>query len=190
MLPPPPSQTLEKVRRVMSRVAGDDVEEFELGNIPVVSENFAPHPRPETLRKYDLAMAYLGGERTAADLPLSGIKEARPPRGSPAIRPSVGKNMPPQAHALSALLPEVAGGALLVAEPDGSMSFDVDFHDDVFRELSCRIRVHGERVRAVFRATDVNTKRLIEGELGRLRAQLEGRGLRVDSMEVELVEPS
>jgi hypothetical protein len=82
------------------------------------------------------------------------------------------------------LLEQTAAQALLVS--DGARtSFEIDFRDEMFPGLSCRIEVAGARVRAVFRAGDANTRRLLEGEAARLRSQLEARGLRVDAVGVE-----
>ena len=47
--------------------------------------------------------------------------------------------------------------------------------------------IEGEIV-AVFTVSDVNTRRLLEAESGVLRAQLEGKGMRVQRVSVELVE--
>jgi hypothetical protein len=103
------------------------------------------------------------------------------------VRPSVRKKeADPEPSAASRMLESTARNAMIVEEPGGGTSFDITFRDDVFEDLACRITIHGERVIAVFRVQNQNLRRLLEAESGRLRAQLEGRGLRVEEVRVEV----
>ena len=69
--------------------------------------------------------------------------------------------------------------------PDGTHALEIEFHDHVLEHLRCRLhQVAGAGVVAVFTVTDHNCRRLLEAESGRLRAQLERRGIRVQGIEV------
>ncbi len=109
----------------------------------------------------------------------------RPPPGAPVIRPSV--PAPRGAQAVdAAALETLADSGFLSANPDGTASFEIAFNDDVFSELACRISIKDGAVIATFLVGDVNTRRLLEAEAGRLRARLEQRGLRVSEVRVEM----
>lgn len=112
---------------------------------------------------------------------------SRPPPGAPAVRQSVqaGRAAP---SAVDPMLEKAADAALLRTEADGTMSFDIVFRDDIFADLTCTISVRDGHAVAVFRVADDNLRRLLESEAGRLRAGLEGRGLKVAEIRV-LVDP-
>ncbi|MEO1175082.1 MAG: hypothetical protein AAFX94_23965 [Myxococcota bacterium] len=158
----------------------------------------APEPAqdPPAPRRYDLALSILLAESaapppaSAAEVETSVTPEpeareplARPPVGSPAVRPTV-----PPRPALEAidqsLLESVADNALLHQGPDGTSAFEISFNDDVFTDLGCTIQFDAGAVVATFRAVDSNTRRLLESEAGRLRVRLEDRGLRVKEVRV------
>ena len=107
----------------------------------------------------------------------------RPPPGAPSVRPSAAGPSPARAIDQGAL-EQTAESLLLSANPDGSTSFDIAVRDEVFADLRCRITIDRGKVRAEFHVHDVNTRRLLEAEAGRLRAQLENRGLRVEEVRV------
>ncbi len=148
----------------------------------------APPPRAASPRRYDLALA-LGFGDTAPE-PLSseltdpGADEPlpRPPPGAPAIR--AGARRPAVEALPQDILESTAESALLVADPDGSTSFEVAIRDEVFADLACRITLRDDGLVATFRVGDDNLRRLLEAEAGRLRARLEERGLRVRAIEV------
>lgn len=112
---------------------------------------------------------------------------ARPPPFAPTIRPS-----PPPRRGRAAIdegaLASLADAGMLISEPDGSASFEIAFNDEVFSELACRISFKDGGVTATFRAPDANTRRLLEAEAGRLRVQLEERGIKVRDIAVELAQ--
>ncbi|MEO0812824.1 MAG: hypothetical protein AAFY60_08170 [Myxococcota bacterium] len=166
---------------------------------PVVEEQVLPTPSP---RRYDLALALLGasptssGEETTIYAPppavpepvqstvaVDEVPEARPPVGVPAVRPSAPVRPAPEAIDQS-LLETLADNALLHQNPDGTAAFEVSFHDEVFQDLACTIQFGEDGVVATFRAVDVNTRRLLEAESGRLRVRLEDRGLKVKEVRV------
>lgn len=117
----------------------------------------------------------------AAD--LDGAANPRPPPGAATVRPSAPvPSVPPELD--RGMLEGMAESAMLWSGVDGTTSFDIAFNDDVFDSLGCSIVIEDNEVIAVFRAEDRNTRRLLEAEAGRLRAQLEERGLRVREVRI------
>ncbi len=108
---------------------------------------------------------------------------ARPPPGAATVRPPLKTGLK-AAEVDHEVWQQTADTALLRTQSDGGMAFDIVIRDDVFADLSCTIAVNDGHATATFRVRDVNTRRLLEAEVGRLRAALEGRGLRVDRVEV------
>ena len=74
---------------------------------------------------------------------------------------------------------------MLIANPDGTAAFEIAFDDEVFQNLACSITVGPAGIIATFRAPDVNTRRLLEAEAGKLRVRLSERGLKVAEVRVE-----
>jgi hypothetical protein len=155
-----------------------------------------PSETPGGGRKYDLALAAAGltADSTAAPrltnetppLPSSGNPTAPPPRpppGAPTVRPPARRIIRPT-PALDGLLASAADSMMLVTEPDGSTAFDIAIRDDVFDELACRVHLRDGHLSATFRVHDPNLRRLLEAEVGRLRASLADRGLVVDDIAV------
>lgn len=135
--------------------------------------------RPAYSRTLAAIAADLGERPTTSETPT------RPPPGSPRVRPSV--PAPPQAaRDLEPTLAAAASDALLVADGD-TVRFEIAFRDDILPEAACCITLKQGRVQATFRVADAQARRLFEGEKENLRARLEARGLRVDSVTVEVV---
>lgn len=129
------------------------------------------------------------GRTTDRSEPVAEVTQPfyRPPSFPPAGVPMVRKSAPPtrRAEAVSQdLLEQAADTALLMTEGDGTTSFQISFHDDVFADLACTIAVRASRVTATFRVRDENLRRLLEAESGRLRVSLESRGLKVEDVRV------
>jgi hypothetical protein len=148
-------------------------------------------------RTYDRALAAIAAavaevpgapesEETAVYAPPSEPEDEaplRPPPGAPIVRPPARRRAAVEAVPQE-LLESTADSAMLVNDAEGT-SFDISIRDDVFSELACRITVNDGKVIATFKVSDVNTRRLLEAESGRLRAQLEERGLTVAAIRVE-----
>jgi hypothetical protein len=127
-----------------------------------------------------------GAEVIAAELTAAEALPVRPPPYAPTIRPSPRRAEP--THVDNAHLATAADTALLSARPDGGYAFEIAFSDELFHDLACEIQVGQDgKVVAVFRVGDNDTRRLLEAEAGRLRAQLEERGLVVAGVRVERV---
>jgi flagellar hook-length control protein FliK len=148
-------------------------------------------------RHYDLALAIAGAPEAAGETspcvealpaaeptlepaPVTAADEAtpaRPPPGAPTIRPSARQRQP---EAAAAAIPADLGGSMQVtSEADGATTFDLTLPDDLFENLHCQLTLRDHRLVATFRVADVNLRRLLEAEAGRLRARLEERGLKV-----------
>lgn len=67
----------------------------------------------------------------------------------------------------------------------GEQTLHFTLEDPQLGDIACRIQKTEQGISAVFQARDINTERLLTAELGRLRVQLESRGLRVGEMLVE-----
>lgn len=210
-LPPPKEQpSTERAMEVFARVLARGAKE---------RRDRAPEPVQERVgfgggRRYDLALSMLGAQpqsmgddETAvmtraqalyAEAVVLGETEPTqvqepelplyPPVGAPVVRPSLKEKKGVQAVP-QGLLEDAADSVMLVQDPDGATSFDIAVSDTLFDELSCRITLKDKRVVATFRVRDANTRRLLEAEAGRLRVQLESRGLTVDEVRVILDEP-
>lgn len=176
---PEPALDLEETREIDAALPVDDVADLlEFARVEAAESTVpapvSPEPEQETVPQQH-------PERAAA---LETVRYQAPPM----IRPSVKRPAPRAPVVSKELLQKAAKGARLIAEPDGSTSFDITFNDEVFDDLSCRITVTGDQIIAVFTVQDQNLRRLLEAESGRLRAQLEGRGLRVGEIRVEVIE--
>ena len=109
---------------------------------------------------------------------------SRPPPFAPMVRPSA--PAPKGAELVDQdTLTAMVDTSMLVAQPDGTAAFEIAFDDEVFQNLACTIAVGPGGVIATFRAPDVNTRRLLEAEAGRLRVRLSERGLKVAEVRVE-----
>lgn len=113
-----------------------------------------------------------------------GTRPDRPPPFAPMVRPSPPPRKGPESVD-QATLESMVDTSMLVANPDGSAAFEIAFDDDVFQNLACSISVTPQGVVATFKAPDVNTRRLLEAEAGKLRVRLSERGLRVAEVRVE-----
>ncbi|MEM6732867.1 MAG: flagellar hook-length control protein FliK [Myxococcota bacterium] len=203
VLPTPEGEPAKRAREMFSAYLAETRAFREREVSPAATESPAapvvppPESPPPSPRRYDLALRLLGGSQEESDayaeegassstaMPPppaevwsgeSGLP--RPPVGAAQIRPSAPARPAPEAIDQS-LLETLADNALLHQNPDGTAAFEISFHDEVFQDLACSIHIDGGEVVATFRATDANTRRLLESEAGRLRVRLEDRGLRV-----------
>ena len=113
-----------------------------------------------------------------------------PPPGAPMVRSAVGPSGAfVQGGAAQERLVALADSAVLVSTPSGAVTFDISFRHEVLGPLACRITLKEGVIRAVFYAADVNTRRLLEAESGRLCRAIEDRGLVVSKVEVVVGEP-
>lgn len=146
--------------------------------------NASPSPRDLTAVTRDRPLPADATPATPSEPPpADATAPSRPPPGAPTVRPPARRAVRPT-PAFDGLLESAADSLLLVTEPDGSTAFDISIRDDVFDELACRIRLREGHLSATFRVHDVNLRRLLEAELGRLRAALADRGLAVDDVSV------
>ena len=74
---------------------------------------------------------------------------------------------------------------LEIREVGGEQALQFTLEDPQLGDVSCRLLKTDTGILAVFQAKDVNTERLLQAEVGRLRVQLEGKGLRVSDIKVE-----
>ena len=80
---------------------------------------------------------------------------------------------------------DAAKRAFLAENPDGTHGFQVEIKDELFDNLRCSINILEDgKVQALFHVQDDNLRRLLEAESGRLRAQLEDKGLKVSEVKV------
>ena len=137
-------------------------------------------------RRYPLARERLGVGRA----PSSDEAPLAPPSHSvPLVRRGVSVSSPPVREEVP--IEETAKRVFFGDTPDGGQGFQVLIRDEVFEDLRCSIDVlEGGGVRATFFVRDTNLRRLLEAETGRLRTQLEARGLRVSEILVVTVEES
>ena len=103
----------------------------------------------------------------------------RPPHGAALIRPSLKTG---RATSQTRQDAEVLAGAAKYAylhEGDSGMSISLGINESLFEDLACEVAVDDGVVRATFSVgDDVNLRRLLEAEKGRLRSALEARGMR------------
>tara|TARA_Y100001934_G_C11901877_1_gene562611 strand:+ start:53 stop:496 length:444 start_codon:yes stop_codon:yes gene_type:complete len=134
---------------------------------------------PTKKRHYPKALSRLLEKKDAGEsqLGLSSSSAIQTPFGAPVVRRgiAVGKEAPEDVPL------EDAVKRLFCAEnPDGTRGFQIEIKDELFDRLRCSIDIMVDgRVRAIFYVQDHNLRRLLEAESARLRAQLEGRGLKV-----------
>ena len=75
--------------------------------------------------------------------------------------------------------------SLEIREENGEQSLQFTLEDAQLGDITCRLHKRNGGIAAVFLAKDINTERLLKAEVGRLRVQLEGKGLKVDGILVE-----
>lgn len=103
----------------------------------------------------------------------------------PTVRPSVPAPKETKRQD-SDTLSGVADSAFFSTQASGDASFELMISDELFTDLRCTITVGTGGVCATFHVgQDVNLKRLLEGEAGRLRDALSARGLRSVSVVIE-----
>ena len=97
---------------------------------------------------------------------------------------------PPRAAAgdLDGMLSLMAEGLLIGEGPDGSTEIRISLKDEFFAGTELRIRLDDGRIAAALYPPSREVYWQLGGEAGELRARLEARGLRVQSLEV--IEPS
>lgn len=182
-LPEVPDSFRELLDYVVAEAADDAALEDDLVAIEgdPAAAPAASQPHTDVPHNNEPSGALIKG---VAESPAPPLR--RPPPGSAAVRPSVPKPAVQEPAWDPELMSKAAQGARMVEMGDGSFAFEIDFSDDVFEELRCRIAVQDGKLMAVFRVQNQNLRRLLEAESGRLRAQLEGRGLRVTEIRVEV----
>ncbi len=136
-------------------------------------------------RRYPAAWATLepAGEK---DPPVDSEPVlSRPPPGTASVRPSVPKPVRAE-RADAGVLAQAADSAFFSTSEAGDATFELMISDELFDNLRCSISVGKGGVEAVFHVGgDVDLRRLLEAESGRLRASLEERGLRSVSVRIE-----
>lgn len=108
--------------------------------------------------------------------PVAFVRRGSPSRPEPPPKP-------PQATTDS------VQSAFLRQEDAGGMAFDITLDDAVLGAMTLTIAVHEGRATARLEVADVNARRLVDAEQGRLHAALQRRGFKVDDIEVT-VRPS
>ena len=109
----------------------------------------------------------------------------RPPPGTASVRPSVRAPTTTQ-RADSDALAQAADQAFFSTSESGVATFELMISDELFDNLRCSISVGNTGVEAVFYVQgDVNLRRLLESESGRLRTSLEAKGLRKVNVRIE-----
>ena len=85
-----------------------------------------------------------------------------------------------------AVLEHAADQAFFSTNESGEATFELMISDELFDNLRCSITVGRNGVCAVFHVGgDVDLRRLLEAESGRLRTSLEERGLRSVTVKIE-----
>lgn len=74
---------------------------------------------------------------------------------------------------------------LEIRDVGGQHSLEFTLEDQELGDITCRLLRADKGISAVFQAKDINTERLLKAEAGRLRVQLEAKGLKVDDIMVE-----
>ena len=141
-------------------------------------------------RRYPQARKALG--QPAAPGPSPEVSEdalgLAPGYRTPVVRP--GLAVRPGTPGESAPLEQTAKQVFLSESEGGGGEVSVLIRDDLFLDLRCSIDVESDgRVKATFFVQDANLRRLLEGEAGRLRSNLEGRGLKVREVAVVMETP-
>ena len=109
----------------------------------------------------------------------------RPPHGVPLVRPPVRKPVVEAQRRDPDTLAAAARYAHLQQGGDG-VTMEIGIDADLFEGLACQVRVEDGRVLATFKTGgDPNLRRLLDAERGRLRAALEGRGMRKVDIVIE-----
>lgn len=136
-------------------------------------------------RNYPVAWASL---ETSEAVGTAGAEEPvlpRPPPGMASVRPSVPSPAKPE-RADADVLAQAADSAFFSTSESGDAMFELMISDDLFDNLRCSISVGKGGVEAVFHVGgDVDLRRLLEAESGRLRASLEAKGLKAVSVRIE-----
>ena len=136
-------------------------------------------------RHYPVAWASLEAIEPAQPEIVDEPVLERPPPGVASVRPSV--PMPAKDERADAdVLAQAADSAFFSTSESGDAIFELMISDDLFDNLRCSICVSKRGVEAVFHVGgDVNLRRLLEAESGRLRASLEAKGLKAVSVRIE-----
>jgi len=135
-------------------------------------------------RRYPRALQ-VTGERpsTTSEQKDDGLVGIGPGYRTPTIRPGlpVTPVLPPEEVPLNRTAKQV----FLGENEEGGQGVSVLIRDDLFENLRCAIDVESDgRVKATFFVKDINLRRLLEAEAGRLRDSLEARGLKVREVAV------
>lgn len=140
---------------------------------------------PTRTRRYPRARKVLGEPVSPGASGEVSKDAAAPAPGyrTPLVRP--GLAVRPEKRGEAAPLEQTAKQVFLRESEEGGGEVSVLIRDDLFEDLRCSIDVESDgRVKATFFVQDPNLRRLLEGEAGRLRSNLEGRGLKVREVAV------
>ena len=143
-------------------------------------------------RRYPRALQVTGGcpPKTLEQKDADSVGNA-PGYRTPTIRP--GLPVTPVSPPEEVPLDRTAKQVFLGENEEGAQGVSVLIRDDLFENLRCAIDVEADgRVKATFFVKDINLRRLLEAESGRLRDSLEARGLKVRAVAVvvEKLDPS
>lgn len=168
-------QLLEKARQPQKKLASSTQQvqaPFNAGNArvqtrqyPIASKYLLPHREPHAD----------AGANHVSSLP------ARPPQGHAFVRASPPKASQKAAVISQGLLEKTTETALMWTTDEtaqATTSFRLQFHDDILKDTTCLLTLHQGKLVATFYATDVDMRRLLEGQAARLESQLNQRGLR------------
>lgn len=172
---------------------------------PVAAENPVGHQSQEPVGKAPMqgAAAFrqalapgVGVAASASSAPassshnqaMSTIDATRGPRGGVARGKPLaqGPNHPERAQRFERAFQAQLGRGLAQALRSGDGTVTLRLKPQSLGQLTVRVEVEGQQVRATFEARTVEARQLLEGSREVLRQQLETRGLHADRIEVKL----
>ena len=140
-------------------------------------------------RRYPKAFERLGGnEDQQSSKPGTAQKSSLPSHfWAPTVRRGIAVT---REETEDVPVEDTAKRAFLAENPDGTHGFQIEIKDELFDNLRCSINILEDgRVQALFHVQDDNLRRLLEAESGRLRSQLEDKGLKVSEVRVVMGSP-
>jgi len=139
--------------------------------------------------RYPKAFERLGGSQKDESSEIVAAEGSALPShfGAPTVRRGIAVT---REESENVPVEDAAKRAFLAENPDGTHGFQVEIKDDLFDNLRCTINILEDgKVQALFHVQDDNLRRLLEAESGRLRAQLEDKGLKVSEVRVVMGSP-